>query len=58
VKLRIIVDSSKFVKAFGDIATPHSEALRKTITWYRQYLQAATKRKQEEFLGSKDYATK
>jgi nucleoside-diphosphate-sugar epimerase len=53
-----IVDSSKFVKAFGDIATPYPEALRKTITWYRQYLQAETKRKQEEFLGSKDYATK
>jgi nucleoside-diphosphate-sugar epimerase len=32
------VDSSKFIKAFGDISTPHREALRKTIDWYQQYL--------------------
>ncbi|PZV12268.1 MAG: NAD-dependent dehydratase [Pseudanabaena sp.] len=34
-----VVDSSKFVRAFGDIATPHREAIRNTIAWYRQYLQ-------------------
>ncbi|MEE3719997.1 NAD-dependent epimerase/dehydratase family protein [Tumidithrix elongata RA019] len=34
-----IVDSSKFVKTFGDIATPHRQAIRNTIAWYRQYLQ-------------------
>jgi hypothetical protein len=37
-----IVDCSKFVRAFGDIATTHREALRKTIAWYRHYLQAET----------------
>jgi hypothetical protein len=34
-----VVDSSKFVNAFGDIATPHREAIRNTIAWYQQYLQ-------------------
>jgi nucleoside-diphosphate-sugar epimerase len=37
-----IVDSTKFIQAFGDIATPHREALRRTIAWYRHYLQAET----------------
>lgn len=41
-----IVDSSKFVKAFGDIATPHREAIRNTITWYQQYLQTQTELEQ------------
>jgi nucleoside-diphosphate-sugar epimerase len=41
-----IVDSSKFVKTFGDIATPHREAIRQTIAWYQQYLQ--TKAAQEQ----------
>ena len=31
-----VVDSSKFVQAFGDIATPHREAIRQTLEWYRQ----------------------
>jgi nucleoside-diphosphate-sugar epimerase len=30
-----VVDSSKFVRAFGDIATPHREAARKTLDWYK-----------------------
>jgi len=30
-----VVDSSKFVHAFGDIATPHQEAVRQTLEWYR-----------------------
>ncbi len=30
-----VVDSSKFVHAFGDIATPHHEAVRQTLEWYR-----------------------
>lgn len=34
-------DSSKFVKAFGDIATPQHEAIRQTLEWYR--LRAQTK---------------
>jgi nucleoside-diphosphate-sugar epimerase len=33
-----VVDSSKFVNAFSDIATPHREAIRNTIAWYQQYL--------------------
>jgi nucleoside-diphosphate-sugar epimerase len=33
-----VVDSSKFINAFGDIATPHKEAARATVTWYRTHL--------------------
>ena len=36
-----VVDSSKFVQAFGDIATSHQEAVRQTLEWYR--LPAQTK---------------
>jgi nucleoside-diphosphate-sugar epimerase len=36
-----VVESSKFVHAFGDIATPHQEAVRQTLEWYR--LRAQTK---------------
>ena len=36
-----VVDSSKFVQAFGDIATSHHEAVRQTLEWYR--LPAQTK---------------
>lgn len=36
-----IVDSSRFVAAFGDIATPHVQAIRDTVAWYRQHLHAA-----------------
>jgi hypothetical protein len=35
------VDSSKFVQAFGDIATSHHEAVQHTLEWYR--LPAQTK---------------
>lgn len=31
-----IVDSSKFIKAFGESATPLEQALKQTITWYTQ----------------------
>jgi nucleoside-diphosphate-sugar epimerase len=31
-----VVESSKFVQAFGDIATPHREAIRRTLEWYRR----------------------
>ena len=31
-----VVDSSKFVQAFGDIATPHYEAVRATLAYYRK----------------------
>ncbi len=33
-----IVDSSKFIKAFGESATPLEESLRETIDWYRKLL--------------------
>ena len=32
-----IVDSSKFERAFGERATPHREAIRHTIEWYREH---------------------
>jgi len=32
-----IVDSSKFERAFGERATPHREAIRQTIEWYREH---------------------
>jgi nucleoside-diphosphate-sugar epimerase len=35
-----VVDSSKFVQAFGDIATSNHEAVRQTLEWYRQRAQA------------------
>jgi nucleoside-diphosphate-sugar epimerase len=41
-----VVDSSKFVRVFGDIATPHREAIRHTIAWYRQHLLAQDSLKQ------------
>ena len=31
-----VIDSSKYQKAFGNQATPHSEAIRQTLAWYRQ----------------------
>ncbi|NMC53151.1 MAG: NAD-dependent dehydratase [Chloroflexi bacterium] len=33
------VDASKFIHAFGDIATPHEQAVKETLDWYRQRLQ-------------------
>ena len=32
------VDSSKFVRTFGDLATPHETGLKATIDWYRARL--------------------
>ena len=32
------VDTSKFIQAFGDIATPHESAVKETMTWYQKYL--------------------
>ncbi len=31
-----IMDASKFVRQFGDISTPHDEAIRRTVAWYRE----------------------
>jgi len=38
-----IVDSSRFVRAFGDIATPHTRAIPPTVAWYRAYLASLSK---------------
>jgi len=32
-----MVDSSKFERTFGERATPHREAIRQTIGWYREH---------------------
>lgn len=32
-----IVDSSKFERIFGERATPHREAIRQTVEWYRKH---------------------
>jgi nucleoside-diphosphate-sugar epimerase len=36
------VDASRFVKAFGDIATPHETAVGETVAWYREFVKAHT----------------
>jgi nucleoside-diphosphate-sugar epimerase len=33
------VDASKFIQAFGDIATPHATAIKETVAWYRKFLE-------------------
>jgi nucleoside-diphosphate-sugar epimerase len=33
-----VVDSSRFVKTFGIKATPVKEAIRETVTWYKNHL--------------------
>ncbi len=35
------VDASKFIKAFGDIATPHETAVKETVAWYRETLKTS-----------------
>lgn len=32
-----VVDHSKFTSAFGDHSTPHQDAVRETVAWYRQH---------------------
>jgi nucleoside-diphosphate-sugar epimerase len=34
-----LMDASKFVKAFGDIATPVHQAIRETAHWYQHYVE-------------------
>ncbi len=31
-----IIDHSKFARAFGDISTPHAQAIKATVAWYRE----------------------
>ncbi|NPV87408.1 MAG: NAD-dependent dehydratase [Anaerolineae bacterium] len=33
-----VVDSSPFIQTFGDIATPHEQAVKATLAWYRQWM--------------------
>jgi len=35
-----VVDARKFLRAFSDIATPYEESIKKTVNWYRVYLQS------------------
>ncbi len=32
------VDAGKFIRAFGDIATPYKKAVKETVRWYRETL--------------------
>ena len=32
-----MVDSSKFIRAFGDISTPHGAAIHETAVWYKEW---------------------
>jgi nucleoside-diphosphate-sugar epimerase len=36
----LYVDASKFIKAFGDISTPHDKAVPATLDWYRKYIKS------------------
>jgi nucleoside-diphosphate-sugar epimerase len=35
-----VVESGRFIKTFGDIATPHEMAVKETITWYREFIKS------------------
>jgi nucleoside-diphosphate-sugar epimerase len=35
-----VVETGKFIRAFGNIATPHETAIQETLAWYRMYLKA------------------
>ena len=39
-----LVDGSKYTRAFGGTPTPHREAMRRTVEWYRQQRVAAATR--------------
>jgi nucleoside-diphosphate-sugar epimerase len=44
----LLFDGSKYTRAFGGTPTPHQEALRRTVAWYRQQgVPAATKQASE-----------
>jgi nucleoside-diphosphate-sugar epimerase len=36
-----VVDSSKFVKSFGNVSTPYSVSVPETLNWYRHHMQLA-----------------
>jgi nucleoside-diphosphate-sugar epimerase len=33
----LVMDASKFTRAFGDTSTPHREAIRQTLDWFREH---------------------
>lgn len=33
-----VVSAERFIRTFGDISTPHRQAVKETIAWYRDYL--------------------
>ena len=35
-----LVDASKFIKTFGDIATPYEETVPATLNWYREHIKS------------------
>ena len=37
-----LVDASKFIRAFGNIATPHETAVSETVAWFREYLKRSS----------------
>jgi nucleoside-diphosphate-sugar epimerase len=48
----LLFDGSKYTRAFGGTPTPHQEALRRTVAWYRKPgMPPATKRASEEMKG-------
>ncbi len=48
----LLFDGSKYTRAFGGTPTPHQEALRRTVAWYRKPgVPAATKQASEEMKG-------
>jgi nucleoside-diphosphate-sugar epimerase len=36
-----VVNADKFIRAFGDIATPHETAVNQTLDWYRAFARAS-----------------
>ena len=48
----LLIEGSKYTRAFGGTSTPHQEALRRTVAWYRKPgVPAATKQASEEMKG-------
>jgi nucleoside-diphosphate-sugar epimerase len=48
----LLIDGSKYTRAFGGTPTPHQEALHRTVVWYRKLgVPAATKQASEEMKG-------
>lgn len=39
-----LVNSERFIRAFGNISTPHELAVRETVAWYRSYLDSRPSR--------------